>query len=215
MLAATLTLLPAVLAKLGPRVDRLSLPWAHGGDHRSPRFARWGERLWRRPYLYGGGAALILVLLALPVLGLKTGMPSIKVVPSGDHSRRGYEQVVGAFGPGAPGQLQVVSAPGKSRRVAAVLASDPGIAAALPAQANRREGVALTEAIPKADPSTPAFGATIDRLRAALPAGALARRPGGGKPRSRSGAGRRRRRWRSASSWRSASCCFWSPSRRR
>ncbi len=113
ILAATLTLLPAVLAKLGPRVDKLSLPWAHGGDHRSPRFARWGERLWRRPYLYGGGAALILVLLALPVLGLKTGMPSIKVVPSGDHSRRGYEQVVGAFGPGAPGQLQVVSAPGE------------------------------------------------------------------------------------------------------
>ena len=44
---ATLTLLPAVLAKLGPRVDRLSLPWVHSGEHRSPRFARWGERLWR------------------------------------------------------------------------------------------------------------------------------------------------------------------------
>src|SRR6188472_4345135 len=29
VLAATLTLLPAVLAKLGPRVDNLSLPWVH------------------------------------------------------------------------------------------------------------------------------------------------------------------------------------------
>ncbi len=44
VLAATLTLLPAVLAKLGPRVDKLSLPWAHSGEHRSPRFAAWGER---------------------------------------------------------------------------------------------------------------------------------------------------------------------------
>ncbi len=35
VLAATLTLLPAVLAKLGPRVDRLSLPWVHSGEHRS------------------------------------------------------------------------------------------------------------------------------------------------------------------------------------
>ena len=57
VLAATLTLLPAVLAKLGPRVDRLSLPWVHSGEHRSPRFARWGELLWRRPYLFGGFAA--------------------------------------------------------------------------------------------------------------------------------------------------------------
>ena len=59
VLAATLTLLPAVLAKLGPRVDRLSLPWAHSGEHRSPRFARWGELLWRRPYVFGGFALVV------------------------------------------------------------------------------------------------------------------------------------------------------------
>jgi RND superfamily putative drug exporter len=38
VLAATLTLLPAVLARLGPRVDKLALPWAHSGEHRSRRF---------------------------------------------------------------------------------------------------------------------------------------------------------------------------------
>ena len=54
VLAATLTLLPAVLAKLGPRIDRLSLPWVHSGEHRSPRLARWAELLWRRPYVFGG-----------------------------------------------------------------------------------------------------------------------------------------------------------------
>jgi putative drug exporter of the RND superfamily len=42
VLAASLTLLPAVLAKLGPRVDKLSLPWAHSGELRSARFAGWG-----------------------------------------------------------------------------------------------------------------------------------------------------------------------------
>ncbi len=35
VLAASLTLLPAVLAKLGPRVDGPSLPWVHSGEHRS------------------------------------------------------------------------------------------------------------------------------------------------------------------------------------
>jgi len=53
ILAATLTLLPAVLAKLGPRVDKGSLPWARSGEHRSARFAAWGERLWKRPVAYG------------------------------------------------------------------------------------------------------------------------------------------------------------------
>jgi len=49
ILAATLTLLPAVLAKLGPRIDKGSLPWVHCAEHRSTRFAAWGERLWKRP----------------------------------------------------------------------------------------------------------------------------------------------------------------------
>ena len=82
VLAATLTLLPTVLAKLGPKVDSLALRWVHSGEHRSARFARWGERLWRHPHLFGPAATLVLLLLALPILGLKTGMPSIKVVPS-------------------------------------------------------------------------------------------------------------------------------------
>ena len=53
VLAATLTLLPAVLARLGTRVDKLSLPWVHSGEHRSPRFAAWGEWLWRHPWAPG------------------------------------------------------------------------------------------------------------------------------------------------------------------
>ena len=103
VLAATLTLLPAVLAKLGPRVDKVSLPWVRSGEHRSTRFARWGERLWRRPVAWGAAALVILVALAAPVLSLDTGMPSIKVVPTGDQSRQGYDQVQAAFGDGAPG----------------------------------------------------------------------------------------------------------------
>ncbi|HEU5141602.1 MAG TPA: MMPL family transporter, partial [Solirubrobacterales bacterium] len=173
VLAATLTLLPAVLGKLGARVDRLALPWAHSGEHRSRRFAAWAERLWRRPLLFGGAALAILLLLAAPVLGLKTGMPSIKVVPEEDGSRVGYEQVVDAFGPGAPGALQVVSAPQQSKRLAATLAADPGIAAVMPGADSPDGRLALTEAIPAAGPSTSAFGPTVDRLRDELPPGVL------------------------------------------
>jgi RND superfamily putative drug exporter len=172
VLAATLTLLPAVLAKLGRRIDRLALSWARSGEHRSPRFARWGETLWRRPLLFGGLAVLALVVLTLPVLGLRTGMPSIKVVPQGDHSRVGYQQLTAAFGPGAPGLLQVTAPQGEAKQVVARLHADRGIAAALP-PASGRDGTVLIEAMPSAAPSSTAFGRTLDRLRRGLPEAAL------------------------------------------
>ncbi len=89
VLAATLTLLPAVLAKLGARIDRLSLRRAATGAGTSRRFTAWGERLWRRPVAYGALALALLVALAFPVTHLKTAMPSIKVVPPSEPSRVG------------------------------------------------------------------------------------------------------------------------------
>ena len=172
VLAATLTLLPAVLAKLGPRVDSLALRWAHSGEHRSTRFARWGERLWRHPHVFGPAATLVLVLLALPVFGLKTGMPSIKVVPPGDSSRVGYAQVQQAFGVGAPGALQIVAPAADASRVVSVASHDPGIAGVAP-PVRGANGLVLVQANPTADPSNPSVGHTIDRLRAALPSGSL------------------------------------------
>ncbi len=171
VLAATLTLLPAVLARLGARVDRLALPWAHSGEHHSPRFQRWGERLWQRPVRYGAVAVAILVGLAIPVTQLDTAMPSIKVVPGSDGSRIGYRQVQAAFGPGATGPLQIVTPAAQAAAAASTVASDPGVAGMLPAQT--RGGQALLTAIPRQGPSDPAVGRTIDRLRAELPPGSL------------------------------------------
>jgi len=171
ILAATLTLLPAALAKLGPRVDKGSLPWAHSGEHRSPRFAAWGERLWKRPVAYGAVAVVVMLALAIPVLNLQTGMPSIKVVPDGDSSRTGYTQVQQAFGTGAPGALQVVNN-GGTQRVLATLETDPGIARVLPPQPGPA-GWSMVQAIPKGDPSGNPVRATVDRLRSDLPEGAL------------------------------------------
>ena len=65
VLAASLTLLPALLARLGPRIDRFALPWAGAVQHRSEAFARWGRLLWRRPLVIGGPALAVLVALAL------------------------------------------------------------------------------------------------------------------------------------------------------
>ncbi len=172
VLAATLTLLPAVLGRLGHRVDALALPWVHAGEHRSPRFERWAQRLWRRPVGYGLLAVVALAVLAAPVVGLRTGMPSIKVVPESDSSRVGYGLVQDAFGTGAPGTLQVVAPAGQAGRASEVLAGDPGIAAVMPpVQGSGRH--ALLSAVPTVGPSDAALGDTIDRLRADLPGSTL------------------------------------------
>jgi RND superfamily putative drug exporter len=173
ILAATLTLLPAVLGKLGTKIDNVSLPWVHHGEHRSARFAAWGEYLWRRPWALGIATVTVLGALAIPVLSLTTGMPSIKVVPKNDTSRQGYELVQQAFGIGAPGALQVTAPTADAARVHAVLAADPAIAQVTPPQTGASGKVVLLQAVPKVDPSSKQLGKAIDRLRSTLPAGAM------------------------------------------
>ncbi len=168
VLAASLTLLPALLGRIGFGINRFSLPWVSAGEHRSPRFAAWGERLWNKPLRYGIPALLALLVLASPILKLDTGMPSIKVVPEADQSRQGYDRMVAAFGPGSPGVLQVTADASDADETVAGLKSDPGIAMVMPA-APGTGGSVLIQAVPKADPSSSATGPMIERLRENLP----------------------------------------------
>ena len=110
--------------------------------------------------------------LALPVLSMRTAMPSIKVVPQDDQSRQGYEQIQAGFGPGAPGALQIVAPNAGRQRVVRAVQADPGIAQLLPPERGGG-GQVLIEAVPTSDPSSPQLGATIDRLRSGLPADTL------------------------------------------
>lgn len=170
VLAATLTLLPLVLFTLDHRINKLALPWSRSGEHRSKRFAAWGERLWRRPIVWGLAALVVLVALAVPILGLKTAMPSIKVLPEDASARIGYDQVQKAFGEGAPGTLQIVVPARDAAAAGTVLASDEGIAAAMPPMpAADGSDLSLIQAVPTVDPSDPGLSSTVDRLRAALP----------------------------------------------
>lgn len=193
VLAATLTLLPAVLGKLGTRIDagRVRLPGATRRDARHAAKAatvaaaggerhrrgmekllhRWGGLLHRRPWVAGALVVAALAVLVAPVFGLRTGMPSITIIPTDQSARAGYNQVTAAFGPGAPGMLQVVTPNGEAGAARNVLAADHGIAATMPAGTSN--GWTMLMALPTSDASAPATGATIDRIRTELPAGSL------------------------------------------
>ncbi|CAM3034916.1 MMPL family transporter [Prescottella defluvii] len=177
VLAATLTLLPAVLAKLGRKVNAGSLPYAKKQQEQtggSPLFTKWGKLLDRHPWPFAVGAVVILVGLAIPVFGLKVAMPSIQVVPEDAPVRQGYELVQEQMGIGAPGALQIVVPEADAPAAAEAAAAVEGVAAVTPAMpAPDGSGLVMMQALPTVDPSDPVLGGTLDALRAELPDSAL------------------------------------------
>jgi putative drug exporter of the RND superfamily len=174
VLAATLTLLPAVLGKLGRKVNGGSLPYAKRQQHRSPVFAAWGHLLHKHPWPFALAALAVLIGLSVPVLSLKVAMPSIQVVPTDAPVRQGYELVQSQMGKGAPGMLQIITPVAEADATAKAAAATHGIAMVTPAQkAADGSGYAMIQAIPTVDPSDPSMGAILSQLRAGLPAQAL------------------------------------------
>ncbi len=139
VLAATLTLLPAVLGQARPEGRQARA--AVGALRRAPlaRFAAWGERLWRHPLRYGIPALVVLLALAIPVTQLKTSMPSIKVVPTRRLLAHRLQPGPGRDGPRRHRAAADRRARGRRREGRRAIAqADPGIAAgdADPARSN-------------------------------------------------------------------------------
>ena len=176
VLAATLTLLPAVLGKLGTNINKGKIRLRRGprpeGEGSLDRILhRWGDLLWRHPFPAGAAALVLLLLAAAPIIGMRTNMPSITIVPASANARVGYDEVTSAFGPGAPGTLQVVVPEDEQARALSTLAHASGVAGVMPGPTNA--GWTLDQVVPTTGPSTTATGATIDHLRRVLPAGTL------------------------------------------
>jgi len=179
VLAATLTLLPAVLGRLGTRIDagrirlrRGSAAAGHVHGHQlEQRLHAWGRAVWRHPIPAALGALVVLALAAAPVIGLRTSMPSITIIPASANARIGYDQVTQAFGPGAPGTLQVLVPAAQQSAALHSLQGAPGVAAVVPGPS--AAGWTLDQVVPVSGPSTAETGATIDRVRHLLPAGSL------------------------------------------
>jgi uncharacterized membrane protein YdfJ with MMPL/SSD domain len=93
-MAAALTLLPAVLALLGDRVNALRIPFFGRAAEQAGREGRvWGAivaRVMRRPVASLVLAAGLLLALAAPVLALDTGTSGAATLPDRFESKQGY-----------------------------------------------------------------------------------------------------------------------------
>ncbi|GAA0367465.1 MMPL family transporter [Actinoallomurus spadix] len=99
MVAAALTLLPAVLGALGTNIDRYRLPRIRP-DRSTYRWERWGRHVDRHAWPYAIAATLLLVFLALPVLTLRLGIMADSTLPHSNSARRAYDVTAKQFGPG-------------------------------------------------------------------------------------------------------------------
>ncbi|HZS25504.1 MAG TPA: MMPL family transporter [Gaiellaceae bacterium] len=109
-LIGSLSILPALLAKLEHRVDRGRIPFIARDAAAEPRF--WGfvlARVLRRPALSVALAAAALLALAAPALTLHTQLPSFTDLPRSLPIVRTYESIQHAF-PGAQTPAKVVVA---------------------------------------------------------------------------------------------------------
>ena len=110
---AALTLLPAVLSLLGDRVNALRVPWL---GRRVEESAGAEGRVWscvvrsvtRRPLVAAVLSAGLLVVAALPIFGIQTGLTGVRELPDRFHAKRGFTMLLEEFGVGTVDSVEVV-----------------------------------------------------------------------------------------------------------
>src|SRR6185503_4289773 len=113
VMLASVSLLPALLAYLGPKVDRLRIPFLGRalkteGNGESPA-ARWSHAVQRRPWLAAIAATVLLLALAAPALGMRLGFPDAGNDAPDTMTRQSYDLISEGFGPGSNGPIVIVA----------------------------------------------------------------------------------------------------------
>jgi putative drug exporter of the RND superfamily len=161
-----LTLLPVLLAKLGPRLD-----WPHRrtDDRASRVWTRWGGAVTRRRWLAAGAGMALIVALALAATDLRLGTADADTIAKSGDAKQGLRALErSGIGEGALLPHEILVGRGTDpERVAAALRPIEGIQGAVaPAGGSwRADGTAVVEAIPTHDSSTDIGSAALDQVR--------------------------------------------------
>ena len=115
-MVAALTLLPAMLGFIGPKVmsrkQKKNLaengPRIVGADNKG-FWPNWADRVQRYPWISAGVALAVIVALALPFFSLRLGSADQGTDPAGTPTRVAFDTLSRGFGPGYNGPLMLVS----------------------------------------------------------------------------------------------------------
>jgi putative drug exporter of the RND superfamily len=176
VLAATVTVLPAVIGLLGNRIDALHIP----GLGRPPKdpdrtpSARWARGVVRRPVAAVVASLVVLAILAAPLTGIRFGFPDAGNNREGATTRQAYDMIAQGFGAGANASLVAVAATPSAADRAAVdrmrtqIARDRSVLAVAPARYNDARDTAVVAITPRDGPSSPETKTLVERLRSGV-----------------------------------------------
>jgi putative drug exporter of the RND superfamily len=165
----SVTLLPVILASVGPRLD---WPRRGGAGRRASRvFSSWASLVYRHRWVSAAAGLGIMALLMAPALSLHLGMPG-----SGAEATAGsaHDALVSLTRGGVPSGVltpaEVLTSSGSSASVAAHAAHLPGVYAAVaPSTPDyARGGTAIVDVLPVTESSGPAGQGVVSSVEHAL-----------------------------------------------
>jgi RND superfamily putative drug exporter len=175
-----MTLLPVVLATIGPRLD-----WPHirNDDKASRSWTAWANLVVRGRWIAALGAALVLAALVLAATNLQLGISNVNTIAKQGDAKLGLTELErSGIGAGVllPNEV-LVSGSTSPEAVARALAAVPGVHGAVAPDSPqwRRAGAAVVDAFTTADASTQSARDTLDHTRAAAHAIAAGVKVGG------------------------------------
>jgi RND superfamily putative drug exporter len=172
VLAASLTLLPALLMFTGKRVGRTRS--SRRASSRAPRagfWVRWVGMIQRRPVWAALGSTALLLALAAPALGLRLGASDSGNDPAKQTTRKAYDLLATGFGSGFNGPLQLaVQLPTTGdtaalSRLTTTLRHTPGVASVAAPQLNAARSTAAIAVYPTTSPQSGETTSLVKRLR--------------------------------------------------
>ena len=176
---AALTLLPAMLGFVGPKIlsRRQRRALATEGPHGSRQdgfWVRWAKAVEKRPVLFGAIALFLILALAAPFLRLRLGSSDQGNDAIGSTTRTAYDLLAKGFGPGFNGPLLVVAETTDTAQadamtqLATTIQGQPGVAAVTPPTtipAKDGSQVVLFQVYPTSAPQDAATTDLISALR--------------------------------------------------
>jgi RND superfamily putative drug exporter len=175
-IATALTLLPALLGFLGPRVlsrrERAALA-GNGPVQENPRAigSRWARLVERHSLLTAVISLAAIALIALPVAGLRLGTSDASTDPASWTTHQSYAALADGFGPGFNGPLELAgqaSGPGALtafRQLLTTAAHTPGVASVTPPQVSPDRHAVLATLYPGTAPQDQRTITLVSTLR--------------------------------------------------
>jgi putative drug exporter of the RND superfamily len=163
--AVAVTLLPVVLATIGPRLDRRH---ARREDHAGRGWSAWARFVVRHRWSAAILSTAVLAGLVVAASSIQLGNPQAESLARSGPARAALDQLKDSgIGTGPLSPFDTLVRSGDPASVVSALNHVEGVRSAIAPAGWRRDGMSLVSVIPTEDGNSPAGRQTLNRIRAA------------------------------------------------